>query len=335
MIRVGIICPSEIAFRRFLPALSKVEGITFTGVAISNEKEWAGSDYNIVKEQEKARHIVDSYGSGKIFNGYENMISSDEIDAVYLPLPPALHYQWAKQALVYGKHVFLEKPATTSLSECEELVSLAKQKKLAIHENYMFVFHNQIKQINEFIASGKIGEVRLYHISFGFPQRAKNDFRYNKELGGGAILDCGGYTLKYASLLLGDTAKVVYAQSNGLNGFDVDIYGSAALVNEAGTTAQVAFGMDNDYKCDLQVWGSTSSLYTNRILTAPVGYTPELIITNGNEKETYQLKEDDAFMKSIRYFVDCVINENDRNDNYRNLIRQAVLIEQFLSLIRK
>lgn len=329
MIRVGIICPSEIAFRRFLPALSKVEGIKFAGVAISSEKEWIGTDYNIAREQEKARSFVDTYG-GKIYNGYGNMIASDEVDAVYLPLPPALHYRWAKQALMGRKHVMIEKPATTSLSECEELIAVAKQNELAVHENYMFVYHSQIQQINEIVANKEIGEVRLYRISFGFPQRQKNDFRYNKELGGGAILDCGSYTFKYASLLLGDTAKVVYAQSNGLNGFDVDMYGSAALINDAGTTAQVAFGMDNNYKCELEVWGSNGTLYTNRVLTAPFDYEPELLITKGTKKEACKLQQDDAFLKSIQKFQKCIENKSVRNNNIKEMLIQAKIVDDFI-----
>lgn len=57
-------------------------------------------------------------------------------------------------------------------------------------------------------------------------------------------------------MLLGETARVVYSQLNGVDGFEVDVYGSAALVNDAGVTAQVAFGMDNGYKCELEVWGN-------------------------------------------------------------------------------
>lgn len=334
MIRIGIISPSEIAFRRFLPALSKVEGVLFAGVAVASEKEWTGTNYNFFSELEKASPFIENYG-GKIFNGYRSLIDSDEVDAVYIPLPPALHYSWSKQALSCGKHVLIEKPATISLFECEDLILLAKESELAVHENYMFVFHQQIQQINDFLSGGEIGEVRLYRISFGFPLRSKNDFRYNKELGGGAILDCGGYTLKYASLLLGDSAKVLCAHVNGLDGFEVDIYGSASLINSEGITAQVAFGMDNSYKCEIEVWGSQGTLFTNRILTAPVGYEPELIITKQNIKEVLKLKEDDAFMRSIQYFVDCVIHEKDRKDNYRTLIKQADLLEQFISLSKK
>lgn len=329
MIRVGIISPSEIAFRRFLPALSKVKAFKFAGIAISNEKEWNGTDYNYSREQEKAISFIDDYG-GKIFNGYGNMIASDEIDAIYLPLPPALHHKWAKQALMERKHVMIEKPATNSLSECKELIMIAKKNELAIHENYMFVYHSQIQRINEIVANGELGEVRLYRISFGFPQRPKNDFRYSKELGGGAILDCGGYTLKYASLLLGDTAKVVYAQSNYVSDFNVDIFGSSSLVNEHGTTVQIAFGMDNSYKCELEVWGSKGTLYTNRILTAPDGHKPELLITKGTDKESRILQQDDAFLKSIQKFQKCIEDESVRKNNYIDMLMQAKIVDNFI-----
>lgn len=334
MIRVGIVSPSEIAFRRFLPALSKVKGFKFAGIAISNEKEWIGADYNHSREHEKAIPFINEYG-GKIFKGYGDMIASDEVDAIYLPLPPALHYKWAKQALKDRKHVMIEKPATISLSECEELITIAKQNELGIHENYMFVYHSQVQQINELIANGELGDVRLYRISFGFPRRPKNDFRYKKELGGGAILDCGGYTLKYASLLLGNTAKVLYAQSNYVSDFNVDIFGSSSLVNEYGTTVQVAFGMDNSYKCELEVWGSQGTLYTNRILTAPDGFKPELLITKGTHKETRILEEDDAFLKSIQNFHKCIEDKSVRKNNYVNMLIQAKIVDNFIKKSKK
>ena len=99
-IRIGIICPSEIAFRRFLPSLQQEEAFVYTGVAIADKSEWDGEvDDSVIKNEEaKAQSFVDTYG-GKIFHGYMNMICSDEIDVVYLPLPPALHMRWAKVAL--------------------------------------------------------------------------------------------------------------------------------------------------------------------------------------------------------------------------------------------
>ena len=332
MKRIGIICSSEIAFRRFLPALKEAGCFEYAGVAIASKEEFVGAtDEVLAKERAKAQTFVDSYG-GKIYEGYKTLIYSDEVDAIYLPLPPGLHYKWAKEALSAGKHILCEKPCTTALAITEDLMNDAESKGLAAHENYMFAFHDQLKAVDDIVNSGEIGDVRLYRISFGFPMRAQNDFRYNKALGGGALLDCGGYTLKYASMLLGPTAKIKYAQSNYIDGFNVDMYGSAALVNDEGVTAQVAFGMDHNYKCELEVWGSKGTIYTNRILTAPAGFVPEVIIRKGNDEEKRNLPADDAFKKSILHFSKCIEDAETRKANYETLLRQARLVEQFKEL---
>ena len=330
-VRIGVICPSEIAFRRFMPAVIKSENAEYIGVAHANAKEWFGDDGHdntlILSEKSKAEDFQKEYG-GKTYDSYENLLSSDDVDAIYLPLPPALHYRWAKEALNHGKHIFLEKPSTTCLADTEDLINTAKEKHLAVHENYMFAFHNQIKEIQDIISSGKLGEVRLYRIAFGFPQRAKNDFRYNKTLGGGALLDCGGYTIKLATMLLGDSAKIAYSKLNYTNDFDVDIYGSAAMVNDEGVTAQLSFGMDNSYKCELEVWGSKGFLRTGRILTAPDGFEPTAEITIGNETETIRLSPDDTFGKSIEHFCRCVQDDKTREDNYKSILKQAKLVDE-------
>lgn len=332
MKRIGILCPSEIAFRRFLPALKEARCFEYAGVAIASKEEFVGAtDEIMAKERAKAQTFVDNHG-GKMYEGYSTLIHSDEVDAVYLPLPPGLHYRWAKEALTAGKHILCEKPCTTTLTNTEDLLKDANGKGLAVHENYMFAFHDQLEAVNEIVRSGEIGEVRLYRISFGFPMRAQNDFRYNKALGGGALLDCGGYTMKYASMLLGPTAELKYAQSNNIEGFSVDMYGSAALVNEDGITAQIAFGMDHNYKCELEVWGSKGTIYTNRILTAPAGLIPEVIIRKGNEEEKRNLPADDAFKKSILHFCKCIEDADTRKANYGTLLRQARLVEDFKRL---
>lgn len=330
-VRIGIICPSEIAFRRFMPAIKKLDCAEYIGVAHANAKEWFGdnepNEALLLSEKEKAENFQKEYG-GKVYDSYESLLTSPEVDAIYLPLPPALHYRWAKEALAHGKHIFLEKPSTTSFVDTSDLVNIAKEKNLAVHENYMFAFHKQIAEIQDIISSGKLGNVRLYRIAFGFPQRAKNDFRYNKALGGGALLDCGGYTIKLATMLLGETAKTVYSKLNYTDGFDVDIFGSAAMINDSGTTAQLSFGMDNSYKCELEVWGSKGFLRTGRILTAPDGFEPTAEITIGNETETVKLSADDTFGKSIEHFCRCVRDEKVREDNYKAILKQAELVDE-------
>lgn len=330
-IKIGVLCPSEIAFRRFMPALAKNEHFEFIGISSANAEEWFGepTDALVTAEREKAQNFVDTYG-GKPFASYGELLSSDEIDAVYIPLPPALHFRWAKAALENGKHILLEKPFTTSLKDTEELITIARENSLAVHENYMFVYHTQLDWIKNKISEGAIGDIRLIRIDFGFPFRGANDFRYNKLLGGGALLDCGGYTVKLASVFLGDTAEVTTSQLNSKDGFDVDIYGSATLTNDNGLTAQVSFGMDNNYKCSLEVWGSTGTIFTNRILTAPDGFEPTVIIKQGNEEQSFTLHGDDTFGKSIEHFADCISNENTKKKHYNTILLQNKLVEKIM-----
>lgn len=343
-IRIGIICPSEIAYRRFLPALSKAENFHFMGVAYATPQEWFGDHLSetpqqqiegvVAKERDKASIFVSEYG-GHIFESYQTLVSSNEIDAVYIPLPPALHYKWAKIALENGKHVFVEKPSTTCLADTEELVKMAEEKSLALHENYMFVFHKQLEELSAIIGSGEIGDVRLYRISFGFPRRDANDFRYNRSLGGGALLDAGGYTMKLASYLLGPSSKVVTATANYIPGFEVDMYGSATVVNDNHQVAQLAFGMDNDYQCKIEIWGSKGTITSDRVLTAPVGFIPTCTIKKNQNTIIRELPADDAFLKSILHFEECILNRIKRNKNYASLIKQEEMVESFLVLSRK
>ena len=337
-INLGIICPSEIAFRRFLPSLQKVNEFNFAGVAIATPEEWAGDNKVtentkaiILKERHKAQKFIDAYG-GKIFDGYQTLITSPQIDVIYLPLPPALHFKWAKMALENGKHAYVEKPFTTNLEDTKELLAIAKQKHLAVHENYMFIFHRQLQAVQDLIAAGEIGKVRQYRVSFGFPRRAASDFRYNKALGGGALLDAGGYCIKYASWLLGDSARLVCANSYYEPDYEVDIFGSCTMTNDKGTVVQMSFGMDCDYKCELEAWGNTGTLTTGRILTAPDGLEPEMVIKHNQEYLTKKLPADNAFEKSIRRFYDCLTNDAFREENNSIIERQALYVSEFKKL---
>lgn len=335
--KFGVICPSEIALRRFMPSLKYFKDIEFVGIGVCSVTERFGDTFhspNSVNEvmrveRAKAQTFIDQYG-GKIFESYENIAISDEIEALYIPLPPALHYKWAKKALENFKHVFVEKPATISAVDTRELVDIADSNGLALHENYMFTFHDQLKAVNQIIASKEIGDVRLYRISFGFPRREVNDFRYNKALGGGALFDAGGYVIKYATILLGKTAIIKYAKLNYIDGYEVDIYGSATVVNEDGVTAQIAFGIDNNYKCELEVWGSTGYLTTGRIFTAPVGFVPRVTIRKNDKEEVRNLPADDTFKKSINRFLQCTTKKDIRKANYEELVRQSIMVEEFI-----
>lgn len=335
-IRMAVICPSEIAYRRFMPALVQMDEIEYIGIGVNSVEERYGSslpdktvqDEMIQRGKEKANKFAEEYG-GIIFDSYYSVVTSDLVDAVYIPLPPSLHYKWAKIALECGKHVLVEKPSTLNGIDTKELINIAKRNELVIHENYMFVYHKQIDELEKIIKSGEIGDVRCYRVRFGFPRRDKNDFRYEKKLGGGALIDAAGYTMKYATRLLGESIHVSYARMNYIDEFEVDMFGSGVFSNDEGETVQIAYGMDNDYKCELEVWGSKGTLTSGRVFTSPAGYIPSAVISKNGLEKTIDLPTDDAFLRSIGMFISCIKDKNIREDHYIHILKQAELVDEF------
>lgn len=318
MIRLGILGCSEIAFRRFMPAAKQIEGLQVTAIAEEYDKTKLDPfcrKYNLEKE-----------------DGFEQLILRQDIDAVYVPQPPSLHYKWAKSALQNNKHVLVEKPSTIRYALSRELTETAERKKLALHENYMFQYHSQIRGIKDILSAGAIGDVRLIRADFGFPMRAQNDFRYDKALGGGALLDAGGYTARLAAVMLGNTIKVDAAHLHNLPGFEVDMYGSASFSNEDGTVCQVGFGMDCFYRCSLEVWGSKGRLSTNRIFTAPEDFCPVVKIETPDGTEEIRMKGDLHFKHSIEMFLAEITDESLRKKMYEEILLQAKLVEDMRML---
>lgn len=311
--KIGILGTADIAFRRFLPAVKKCPQIEYAGVAS--------------RTPEKTKPFVETYG-GQGYPSYEALLADESVDAVYVPLPPALHYEWGKKALLAGKHLFMEKPFTTSLTETEELLRLAEERNLAVHENYMFLYHSQLAKVKELIADGSLGDIRLYRMAFGFPKRSEGDFRYNKALGGGALLDCGGYPVRLALELLGGSARVTQARLVRPEGYEVDLYGSAVLENDAGMCAQVSFGMDNAYQCQLEVWGSKATLVVPRIFTAGPEHKPPMLLKGSAGEEKVELEADDHFFHSIEKAVGSVSCGAWREQERKAIKLQSALVHR-------
>lgn len=314
MHKLGILGCSEIAFNRFMPAAIKVDGLRVVCVA---------EEY----DARKLKPFCEKFDL-EVECDFESILAREDIDCVYIPQPPALHYKWAMRALQCGKHVLVEKPSTTRLADTKSLLEAAAARGLVLHENYMFQYHAQIGAIRNLIESGEIGEVRMYRLSFGFPKRNDNDFRYNKTLGGGALLDAGGYTLRLASILLGDSVHVDAACMCSLEGYEVDMFGGAMLSNDDGLIAQIGFGMDCAYQCRLEVWGSRATLVADRVFTAPEEFAPVLHIYSNNGIDERQLKADSHFQHSIESFLEEITNNAAREKMYRQIKMQASLVEE-------
>lgn len=283
--------------------------------------------YIASRDNNKAKKTADYFGCFYV-NSYDELFSLDVIDAVYIPLPTGLHFEWVKKAVLSGKHVLVEKSATNTYKEALELISLAKEKKVAVVENFQFQHHSQHQFVFDLLNKGEIGEIRCFRSSFGFPPFSQNtNIRYKKELGGGALLDSGAYVLKATSFILGEgfEVKSAFLKLNSI--LDVDWFGGAFLVNkEKKIFSEVAFGFDNFYQCNYEIWGSKGKITSTRAFTAKADFNPTIILEKQDYKEEIELPKDDHFFNMILYFI-SIVQAKSFEKEWNNLIIQAKLID--------
>ena len=315
-LNIGVLGCANIAVRSIIPAILNLkEHFNLVGIA---SRDMANAEKFAEMFQIKA------------FNGYKSLIDYADLDAVYIPLPNSLHSEWIEKALTQNLHVLVEKSLACDYETVVHLNESAEKKGLALVENFQFRFHSQLAKIKELISSGKIGELRCFRSSFGFSGLpSENDIRYQKSLGGGALLDAGAYPLKIAQMFLGLDIEVTAANLNFLPDKEVDIWGGAYVKQKNGELfGEIAFGFNHFYQCNIEILGSKGKLYTNRIFTSPPEYEPILELETANGKEILKLSADNHFENMLKYFYELTQNNGDKKAEYIQNINQARLINE-------
>ena len=250
--------------------------------------------------------------------------------AVYIPLPNALHHPYVMAALERGKHVLVEKSLGCSLREVKEITRVAERHRLVVLENFQFRFHSQLSAILRVVQDGQIGNLRSVRVTFGFPPFADGaNIRYQAALGGGALLDVGAYALKLAPYFLGEQLSVGHASMAYDPHRGVDIWGAGVLQQHGGALqCQFAYGFDHYYQCALELWGSKGKLRAGRIFTAPAALSPVLEIETAAAQEERVLPPDDHFTNMLRYFVRLIRGEERPSVEHEGNLQQAALLEE-------
>ncbi len=266
----------------------------------------------------------------KAYFDYNDLINDSTVDAVYIPLPNQLHSEWIKKSLLKGLHVLVEKSLACSHEEVLELNELAREKSLVLLENFQFRFHSQLDYILDLIKKDTLGELRCIRSSFGFPPFPDEDnIRYQKSLGGGALLDAGAYPIKISQLIMGENIKVEASNLYYDTNKGIDIWGGAYISQQDGSVfSEIAFGFDNFYQCNLELWGTKGKLYTNRIFTSPPGYNPEIVLETKEGKRMIELPDDHHFRNMLSHFYNLIRSKQGLETEYRQNINQARLIAE-------
>ena len=207
LVRWGILGTGKIA-RAFAEALKDVPDAVLAGVAS--------------RSRAKADAFAGEFGGAAAYGSYEELVAAPEIDLVYVATPHPQHAANALLALGAGKGALVEKAFTVNRREAEEVVALARSKRLFLMEAMWTRFMPALREVKRIIASGEIGAVSQVVADFGFTANFGPEHRvFNPKLGGGALLDLGIYPLSIAASLLGPVREVRAQAQMGPTGVDV------------------------------------------------------------------------------------------------------------------
>ena len=146
------------------------------------------------RDERKAREMASKHGVPHVGSAYEAVIEDADVDAVYIPLVNSAHKEWTLKAVAAGKHVLCEKPLAMNAAEAEEMGAAAGKAGVHLMEAFMYRFHPRPA---EFIQA--LREPMFVHATFGFSFDEPANYRMKKkDLGGGALLDVGCYTVSVA-----------------------------------------------------------------------------------------------------------------------------------------
>lgn len=212
MFRWGVLSTAKIAREQLIPAIVDSENGVLSAIAS--------------RDIAKARALSERFGAPHAFGSYEELLASDAIDGVYIPLPTSQHVEWTRKAAEAGKHVLVEKPLALDAGDILPLVELRDRKKVLICEAFMVVYHPQWIKVRDLVAGGAIGRLRHVQGAFSYYNVDPANMRNQLALGGGALPDIGVYPTVSTRFVTGKEPRRVQATIERDKNFGTDIYSS-------------------------------------------------------------------------------------------------------------
>jgi predicted dehydrogenase len=259
------------------------------------------------RDHARAEAEAAAFGARNAYASYDAVLADLAVEAVYIPLPNALHHDWTIAALAAGKHVLCEKPLACSAGDAERMTEAARRAGLVLMEAYMAGFHPRLRKAVELARAGVLGRVQSLRSVFTFPNRDPLNHRWVAAMGGGALLDVGVYCLDPVLAIAGDPVRVAASRIDAPSGVDITFSGWLAF--EDGMTASFLASFDAAEQQRFEIAGSEAVLSFDRSFTAgEPDRTLTLAYRDGRE-EQIDAGGHDSYLAMVEHFARVVRGE--------------------------
>lgn len=307
----GIISAANIAYKSVVPAMRRSEKANVYAIA------------------SKSIEKTERFEIDQVYDNYDAILADENVEAVYIPLPNSLHHDMVIQSLQAGKHVLVEKPATISYEEMQDIADVVHETGQYFLEGFMYQHHAQHDKVQELLAS--IGEIQHVKSQFSFICKDEGDIRLNPNLGGGALHDVGCYSLHAITQIVGFKPVAISMVSNTLAEEGVDRTSHCTLFDQNGKTATFTCSLELPFNNFYEIIGEkgiikvTDSFRPDRSKDG-CGHI-ELQSIEGDVIESYAI-EDDQYLRQIELFEDDVEKAIAPTANIKQSLEMAYYIEQ-------
>ena len=186
-VRWGVVSTADIGMENVTPAIQKAANSEVVAIAS--------------RSIEDAQAAATRLGIPTALGSYQDLIASEEVDAVYVPLPNHLHAEWTIKAAAAGKHVLCEKPLALSAAEAREIADACSAAGVKLAEAFMYRHHPTWVEARRLVADGAIGELRAVQTWFSYFNDDPDNIRNIADYGGGAVMDIGCYAINLSRMM--------------------------------------------------------------------------------------------------------------------------------------
>ena len=318
-IRWGVLGWARIARNEGIPAIQRSSNGVFHALASRDAAKLAEC---------QAKH-----NPPRLHESYDALVRDPEVDAVYNPLPNALHKEWTVKAAEQGKHVLCEKPIALNAAEGREMLAACRANGVILMEAFMYRYSARTIKIRELLRSGKLGEIKFIQSQFRFLLNRPGDVRRNAGLGGGSLYDVGSYPVNFIGMVMdeitqsapgqGPRAESVSVQCVQEHG--VDELFSALLRYPGGVVAALHSGFNAQLRVFSEIIGSQGSL---EIPATFFGVAGSMTMTVGDKRRDIPVPESDRYQLQFEDFADAIQNKRPPLITMEETLRNMELIDR-------
>lgn len=232
---------------------------------------------------------------GRCFDDFATALATSDCDLVYVSTVNSEHAAWVEQALASGFHTVVDKPSFLTLEDAERLLRQAAESELCLAEATVYTAHPQIEQCRQIFARADSHPARIATL-FSMPPLASDNFRYQRQLGGGALWDLGPYAVSLGRVFFDDPPDIVQCVVLSRAGTDrVETAFSAQMMYPGGRSLVGHFGFDTEYRNEATLLGPGAAVRVSRIFTTPPTLTNELEVHVSNQASRPAAPSADGF----------------------------------------